>query len=171
MSTETAGTDFTSAGCTDFAGWVATPVTETIRIDMTRPGIRSAGLTPAPNAAGWNRSDVTVGWNCDDTGSVQSGIATDGVQDVVVTQETASRRVSSSGTCADKAANQAAHIQQEVKLDKTDPTTTVDSGRPRPRTRRAPSCRSPAPTRCPACRGSSAGSTTASTPPASRRSA
>ncbi len=126
VSTETAGTDFTSGDCTDFAGWVATPVTETIRIDMTRPRITPAGLTPAPNAAGWNRTDVTVGWNCDDTGAVQSGIATDEVQDVVVTQETASRRVSSSGTCADKAANTAAHVQQEVKLDKTDPTTTVD---------------------------------------------
>ena len=126
VTTETTGTDFTSGGCTDFAGWVSIPVTSTIRIDMTRPRITSAGLTPAPNAAGWNRSDVTVAWNCDDTGTVQSGIATDEVADVVVTQETASRRVTSSGTCADKAANSAAHIQQEVKLDKTAPTTTVD---------------------------------------------
>ena len=130
VTTETAGTDFTSGGCTDFAGWVSTPVTSTVRIDMTRPRITSAGLTPAPNAAGWNRSDVTVAWNCDDTGTVQSGIATDEVPDVVVTQETASRRVSSSGTCADKAANTAAHVQQEVRLDKTAPTTTVDSGPP-----------------------------------------
>ena len=130
VSTETAGTNFTSSSCDDIAGNVSTPVTATIRIDMTRPVVRVASVSPAPNAAGWNRSNVTVAFDCADTGIVQSGIKTDTVADIVVSEETDGRDVESAGTCADKAANQAQSVEQHVKLDKTAPTTTIDSGPP-----------------------------------------
>ena len=129
VSTETAGTDFTSADCNDIAGNLSTPYTATIRIDMTRPVITS-GLTPQPNAAGWNRTDVTITWDCGETGNVQSGIKTDAVPDTAVTQETSGTTFTSGGTCADKAANQALTVGQQVKLDKTDPTTTIGDGPP-----------------------------------------
>jgi len=125
---ETAGTDFTSSGCTDIAGNASKAVTATVRIDKTAPAIASAGVTPAPNAAGWNRTDATVAFDCADRGTVRSGIKTDTVPDVPVTAETSGLTVISTGHCADKAANEAAVATQLVKLDKTEPTTTVDSG-------------------------------------------
>jgi Ca2+-binding RTX toxin-like protein len=129
VATETAGTDFISGGCTDVVGNVSTPATATIRIDMTAPGVTPAGVTPAPNAAGWNNSDVTVAFDCADTGTVRSGIKTDTVADVVFATETSGTAVAPSGKCTDKAANEAAsHASQTVKLDKTDPTSVVDSG-------------------------------------------
>ena len=124
----TAGTNFTSAGCTDIAGHASTPVTSTVRIDTTKPVISVGSVTPAPNAAGWHRSDVTIGFDCGDTGVVQSGIKTDTVQDTVWRTETAGRTVASVGTCADKATNLADVTTQFVKLDKTAPTTTIDNG-------------------------------------------
>ena len=124
----TAGTNFTSAGCTDIAGHASTPVTSTVRIDTTKPVISVGSVTPAPNAAGWHRSDVTIGFDCGDTGVVQSGIKTDTVQDAVWRTETAGRTVASVGTCADKATNLADVTTQFVKLDKTAPTTTIDNG-------------------------------------------
>jgi hypothetical protein len=127
---ETAGTNFTSAGCTDIAGHASTPVTSMVRIDMTKPVISVGSVTPAPNAAGWHRSDVTIGFDCGDTGVVQSGIKTDTVEDTVWRTETAGRTVASVGTCADKATNLAAVTTQFVKLDKTAPTTTIDDGPP-----------------------------------------
>jgi hypothetical protein len=128
VSTETAGTDFTSGGCNDIAGNDSTPRTETIRIDMTKPVITPAGVTPAPNSAGWNRTDVTIAFDCGDTGPVQSGIKTDAVADQTVSAETAGRNVASDGDCLDKAANKADVATQHVKIDKTAPTTTIADG-------------------------------------------
>jgi hypothetical protein len=130
VSTETAGTDFTSAGCNDIAGNQSTPSTATIRIDMTKPVITPAGVTPAPNAAGWNRTDVTVAFDCGDTGDVQSGIKTDTVADGTFNRETAGRDIASSGQCLDKAANQADVATKRVKIDKTAPTSSIDDGPP-----------------------------------------
>jgi hypothetical protein len=128
VSTETAGTDFTSTGCTDVAG-NSQPATATVRIDLTKPAVQ-ASLTPAPNAAGWNRTDVTAAFDCGDQGKVQSGIKVDTVGDEIVSAETAGTTVSSKGTCQDKATNRAAAASQVVKIDKTNPATTIDSGPP-----------------------------------------
>jgi hypothetical protein len=128
VTDETPGTDFTSAGCNDIAGNDSEPATATVRIDMTKPVITPAGVTPAPNAAGWNRTDVTVAFDCGDTGNVQSGIKTDAVADQPFNRETAGRDVASVGECIDKAANQADVATKRVKIDKTAPTTTIDDG-------------------------------------------
>jgi hypothetical protein len=129
VTTETAGTDFTSGGCTDIAGWVSIPVTATVRIDMTDPVITSS-VSPAPNAAGWHNRDVTVAFDCADTGAVQSGIAIDTADDVVVSTEGAAVEVESPGTCTDKAANQAVTERRTLNLDKTAPTTTAVGAAP-----------------------------------------
>jgi Big-like domain-containing protein/hemolysin type calcium-binding protein len=128
LEAETEGTDFTSAGCTDVAGNASTPTTATVRIDMTPPVIRPAGVMPAPNAAGWNRTDVTVTFECADTGHVQSGVVTDTLADVVVTDESDGAAIESEGTCADAADNRAEGARQLVKIDRTDPETTLDRG-------------------------------------------
>jgi hypothetical protein len=99
---------------TDAAG-NSIPSKITVNIDRVAPTIIATG-TPAPNAAGWNNSNVTVGFTCSDSGS---GIATcsDPVQ---VTTETAGQQVT--GTAVDKAGNTATSTPVTVKLDKTPPT-------------------------------------------------
>jgi hypothetical protein len=47
-----------------------------------------------------------------------------------VTQETSGTTYASGGTCADKAANQAFSTSRQVKLDKTEPTTSTGAGPP-----------------------------------------
>jgi len=129
VDTETAGTKFTSGGCTDLAGNKAVPLETTVRIDMTAPVVRPAGVSPEPNAAGWNHSDATVSFECADAGEVQSGIKTP-APDVVVSQETAATTVTSTG-CVDRAENAATEgPSQTVKLDKTEPSTHVDAEPP-----------------------------------------
>jgi hypothetical protein len=85
----------------------------TITVDVTPPQINAAS-SPAPNPAGWWKTDPTVTFTCSDGGS---GIATCS-GGVTVTTETAQQTVS--GTAVDKAGNQAT-ASVVVKLDKTIP--------------------------------------------------
>src|SRR4029453_8585229 len=80
VSAEGAGQSLTNTGgCVDNAGNSASAVTVSgINIDKTAPGI-SGSRSPEANSGGWNNSDVTVSFSCADSGSVQSGIATDTV--------------------------------------------------------------------------------------------
>ena len=127
VAVETAGTQFTSAGCTDLVGHSATPATVTVKSDWTAPIIDRATVTPAPNAAGWNDSDVFVSFHCADAGTVQSSVKSFPT-DVAVTQETAGRTITSSDGCTDRAGNKApAGASALVKIDKTDPSTELDS--------------------------------------------
>ncbi len=85
-----------------------------VGIDNDPPVIR-ASVAPAPNAAGWNNTNVTVTFTCSDaTSGVAScpppqTLANDGVNQVV------------SGTATDKAGN-TADTSITVNLDKTPPT-------------------------------------------------
>ena len=127
---ETAGTDVTSSGCTDVAGHVSTPVMVTVRLDMTSPVADRATVTPAPNAAGWNNSDATVSFECVETGDVQSGIKS-APPDVVVSDNTDGTTVTPTGDCVDKADNRTStDASQRVRLDRTEPSTRIDSGPP-----------------------------------------
>ncbi|MBV9186747.1 MAG: Ig-like domain-containing protein [Acidobacteria bacterium] len=91
----------------------------TITNDTTPPAIQGT-ITPAPNAANWNNSNVTVTFACSDTGS---GIATCQAP-ITVATEGAGQIVT--GTAVDKAGNSAtAHVT--VNLDKTAPHFTVTS--------------------------------------------
>jgi probable HAF family extracellular repeat protein len=91
----------------------------TIQRDATAPTITFADRT-APNANGWNNTDVTVNWNCSDglsgptTVSVSQTLSSEGVNQ------------STTGTCADLAGNSASDTQSGINIDKIAPT--VDAG-------------------------------------------
>lgn len=84
-----------------------------VGIDNDLPTI-TATLSPPPNAAGWNKSDVTVTFTCSDA---TSGIATC-PQPQTLTSEGPNQIVS--GATTDKAGNTAS-TSVTVNLDKTPP--------------------------------------------------
>jgi alpha-tubulin suppressor-like RCC1 family protein len=87
----------------------------TIKRDATAPTI-SGSASPAPNAAGWNNSDVTVSFTCADA---LSGITSCGPNQTLSSDGAA---LSASGTAADQAGNTASTSVSGLKLDKTAPT-------------------------------------------------
>jgi hypothetical protein len=128
VAVETAGTNFTSSGCSDVAGNVSSPVTATVKIDQTPPAIEGATVTPAPNGSGWNNTDVSVSFNCVDKGTVQSGIKTTPPTTAVKDNTPGWVVSANAGDCVDKAANKApASATKTIKIDKTAPSTDIDS--------------------------------------------
>jgi len=111
VSTEGAG-QIISGTVTDLAGLTAT-ASVTVSLDKTPP-TGTATATPAPNAAGWNNTPVTVSFACADT---LSGITANPPNVVVSTEGT----TPATGTCTDKAGNTAS-VTLSVKIDKTPPT-------------------------------------------------
>jgi hypothetical protein len=98
---------------TDQAGNVAT-VDITIRIDKTPPTI-TGNATPAPNANGWNNTDVVVSFACADT---LSGVAT--CSSPTTLHEGAGQSVT--GHAQDVAGNTASASVSGINIDKTPPT-------------------------------------------------
>jgi hypothetical protein len=90
-----------------------------LETDSTPPTI-VATATPAPNAAGWRRTNVTVSFACSDSGS---GVASC-PPPVTVTTEGANQVIS--GTATDRAGNSAT-ASVTVNLDKTAPAVTIAS--------------------------------------------
>jgi hypothetical protein len=84
------------------------------------PPVITARVSPAPNSAGWNKSDVTVTFTCSDAGS---GIATCPPAQTV-TAETSGQTIS--GMAIDNVGNSAS-ASVTVKIDKTPPAVTVAS--------------------------------------------
>lgn len=101
---------------TDIAGNTAT-ATDTVNIDKTAPTISSTA-TPAPNAAGWNNTNVAVAFTCADA---LSGVATCPPTDNVSTE---GLNQTISGTAVDKAGN-TANTSRTLSIDKTPPTITT----------------------------------------------
>ncbi len=96
-----------------------TTTSVTVNIDETVPTIIPT-TTPAPNAAGWNNSNVTVSFTCSDA---LSGIATCPAPQTVTT-EVANLTVP--GTVTDAAGNTAS-ASATVSLDKTLPVVSIAS--------------------------------------------
>jgi hypothetical protein len=88
--------------------------------DDNAPPMIAAAVTPARNAAGWNKSNSTVTFTCSDA---TSGIASC-PGPVAVTTETPGQIVA--GTAVDKAGNTAS-ASVIVKLDKTPPSLAIAS--------------------------------------------
>lgn len=91
------------------------------KVDTEAPTI-SAAVSPTPNAAGWNKADVTVTYTCGDTGG--SGLSGS-------CPASDSRTTNTTGTVynrsvSDKAGNSAS-VSTTVKLDKTAPSVSITS--------------------------------------------
>jgi hypothetical protein len=90
-----------------------------VNLDKTPPTI-AAAVSPAPNAAGWNKSAVTVTYSCSDA---LSGVATC-PQAQTIASEGANQNAS--GTATDIAGN-TANSSTTINLDETPPSLTITS--------------------------------------------
>jgi hypothetical protein len=96
-------------------GFLATPVPA----DSTPPIIVPT-ISPLPNPAGWNKTDVTVSWSVTDP---ESGIASStGCETTTLTTETAGTTLTCSAT---NGAELPSSASVTVKIDKTPPTITA----------------------------------------------
>jgi hypothetical protein len=100
----------------DRAGNTAKATVE-VNLDFGSPKIKAI-VTPAPNANGWHKSDVTVTFECSD---YLSGVA-ECTPPLTVSTEGAGQVVT--GTAADKAGNDAT-ASVTLNIDKTEPTITA----------------------------------------------
>ncbi|OYO08038.1 hypothetical protein CGZ98_15855 [Enemella evansiae] len=87
-------------------------------VDTAAPVIELTGVTPAPNAAGWNNGAVTATWTCTDSVS--------GASTVTETVSTEGANQSVTGTCTDKSGNSASNTVSGINIDKTAPALTVN---------------------------------------------
>jgi pectin methylesterase-like acyl-CoA thioesterase len=97
----------------DLAGNMTSATVSNVNIDKTPPSI-SAVRNPAPNANGWNNSDVTVSFNASDGLSGIAGVSSP----VTITTEGANQLVS--GIATDLAGNTNT-ASTSVSIDKTAP--------------------------------------------------
>jgi hypothetical protein len=115
--TAAAYANFNGTKCT---GTSSPPVDASFVLDNTGPQV-SGSLTPAPNGAGWNNSNVSVAWAAADVGSgVASGPtpASDSQ-----TSNTTTGSVTKTATATDRLGNSASG-SVTIKLDKSAPTIT-----------------------------------------------
>jgi hypothetical protein len=113
------GVNQSSSGTvTDMAGNSANVTVSNINIDLTAPTI-TGSATPAPNAAGWNNTNVTVSFSCSDA---LSGIASC-AGPTTLTTEGSNQGVT--GSAADKAGNGSSATVSGIKIDKTAPVTSA----------------------------------------------
>ncbi|MBZ5508477.1 MAG: Ig-like domain-containing protein [Acidobacteriia bacterium] len=120
---------FTTQGANQVATGTATDLvgntaqtSVTVNIDLTAPLI-TASTSPAPNAAGWNNTDVLVSYLCSDS---LSGIA---VCPPPATVSTEGANVEVTGQAVDKAGNTAG-VTTSLKIDKTPPLVTATAAPP-----------------------------------------
>jgi FG-GAP-like repeat len=101
----------------DNAGNAEAAQSLSVRIDKTPPVV-TASQSPSANAAGWNKSDVTVTFTCSDAVSQIDSCTSP----VLVSTEGASQTVT--GTATDRAGNSAT-ATRIINLDKTAPVLTM----------------------------------------------
>ncbi len=112
-----------SGTATDNADNTNTATVSGINIDKTPPLISYDSRTPA-NGNGWNGGNVTVTWSCSDGGS---GVVASTVTQTL-TEDGANQ--SSTGTCEDKAGNEASDTQYGINIDTTVPVITFHDQSP-----------------------------------------
>ncbi|HEY4505881.1 MAG TPA: PxKF domain-containing protein [Candidatus Paceibacterota bacterium] len=119
LTDETAGTTIT---CTATSEGGTSEESVTIMIDKTAPTI-SGSRTPAPNANGWNNTDVVVDFSCEDA---LSGVGTNTVAGGTVSTDGAGQSVTNSGECVDIAGNSAANATvSDINIDRTAPVIVI----------------------------------------------
>jgi hypothetical protein len=106
----------------DNAGNVESAKTLAIQLDKTPPSI--AGMrSPAPNANGWNNTNVTVSFQCSDALSGLAG----GSPPAPTALSSEGARQSVRGTCTDIAGNSATSTVSGINIDKTPPTVACSA--------------------------------------------
>jgi hypothetical protein len=113
-STFPIGENTVTCTATDANGNIATG-SFTVIVQDTTPPVIEATRTPAPNANGWNNTDVAIDFSCTDA---VSGVASE-PSDATVTDEGANQSASSS--CQDAAGNTASLTVENIHIDKTAP--------------------------------------------------
>ena len=103
------------------AGGSAAEVSVEIKRDATAPTI-SGSASPAPNANGWNNTDVTVSFTCSDATSL---IATCS-DPTTLSNEAAGQ--SASGSATDNAGNTNSAVVSGINIDKTAPSVSLVGG-------------------------------------------
>lgn len=99
----------------------------TVKVDKTKP-IITGNRSPAPNAAGWNNTNVIVSFGCADVGSGASGVATNTVAGQTLSSEGAGQSVTSTGSCVDNGGNAADPVSGgSINIDKTPPSITASA--------------------------------------------
>lgn len=107
------GPDQSATGrCSDDAGNVTTNTQTGINIDLTNPRIFFVG----PDTGGWTRGPAVLTWKCDDS---LSGVRTATVTQILSTEGSGQ---SATGTCRDRADNEASDTRTGINIDATSPT-------------------------------------------------
>ncbi len=118
VTQETDGTTYTCQA-TSLGGTSSDSVT--IKLDKTKPLV-TGSASPAANSNGWNNTNVFVDFDCADTGSVQSGIASNNLGGGILGDEATDQSLSNSGGCIDYAGNTTdSATVSGINIDKTAP--------------------------------------------------
>jgi sugar lactone lactonase YvrE len=117
--TDTAGVTFT---CSVISGAGSTSNTVTVKRDATPPVLTWRAATPAPNAAGWNRANVSFPFNAPT--DARSGVATVSAASPLVLS-TEGSGVTGAVTVTDRAGNVAVFTTTPRNIDKTAPVVTI----------------------------------------------
>ncbi|MBM3744691.1 MAG: hypothetical protein FJW34_02705 [Acidobacteria bacterium] len=116
ITTDTHGVTVT---CTATSAGGTSSQSVIIKRDATPPNLTGT-RSPDPNAAGWNKTDVTVSFVCTDA---TSGVATPPATPQVVSEE--GKNLSRSATCTDYAGLSASLTINGINIDKTPPTIAI----------------------------------------------
>lgn len=100
----------------------------TVRVDKTAP-VATPTRSPAPNANGWNNSDVTVTWNWADN---ILGAGIDPARCTTSSRSSNEGALTLSASCTDKAGNTGTSTPVTVKVDKAAPTMACAIAAPGP---------------------------------------
>jgi parallel beta-helix repeat protein len=109
---------------TDLVGHVERTRNVQVKIDKTAPAVTFGTPSPAPNAAGWNNTAVSVPFTATDD---LSGVAftVPAASPLVISAEGAP--LTASVTAADNAGNTATASVSGIKIDRTPPVVTITS--------------------------------------------
>ena len=108
--------------CADRAGNSASTTVSGINIDRTPP-IAAGTASPAPNATGWNNTNVAVSFSGTDS-FTGSGVASC-TPGTTLNNEGAGQNIP--GSCTDVAGNVSQGVTLAVNIDKTPPTVVITS--------------------------------------------
>ncbi len=111
-----------SSQATDNLGFTGTGTTSVL-IDKTLPTITGA-VNPTPNAAGWNKANVTVSFNCTDPANSSNATAASGIASCAGGNSLNQNGITATitGTATDIAGNPATISVGPIKIDKLAPS-------------------------------------------------